>query len=268
MQLVGALGPGIDKHIEVARSDSGSFEVQGVVSTRQDRSLIESALRPLMASRQISVDIHSNEDIRPATDIPTASAQPDSDPAFPLQPILRSALSTHLLPATTVNEETLKLAETAISEGASAHRETWHLLQLSALLLNPTGIRSMNPQDRSLWLTLLRQHQTALAHNLQIIRTTLAPIFVDNPASFAQQEEENQVIRNPEELAAFARHLNDVSERLSTALTENLTVPLDGPPPPPSPQHLQELLQRNEADNRRLGITLGRLAFFDPAKQR
>jgi hypothetical protein len=155
-----------------------------------------------------------------------------------------------------------------MSGGAAAHRQAWHLLQLSALLFQPTDIRAMNSQDRALWLTLLRQHQIALAHNLQIIRTTLAPILKDDPASLVPDEEENQVIHNPEELAAFAHHLNDVSERLSTALTENLAVPLDEPPPQPSPQHLQELLQRTEVNNRRLGLTLDRLSFFDPEQQR
>jgi hypothetical protein len=184
----------------------------------------------------------------------------------PLHGELQAALSAQGLTGRELEARLNQVASNALTHSTRMHRETWIIYQIAANDFSLNEMQLMEPEDRTLWLTLLDSHVRSLGQDLASLTADLAPLFHNEKARSAAIATTIPSPQNVTELRAIAQVLNSTGERLDHFLTADLTLSPSGPPGNHNVSELAELLADLGTQESMLHQTVGRLQMLGQAQ--
>jgi hypothetical protein len=257
-QLNGEFGDFLD----VSRTADGEVEISGVLQSREAVAVVKKEAGPLLASGQLSVNLHSRDEMPPAIQKASvfrlASVPVILDRAkIPMDAELRVAFTDMGLTGEELGARILKAAQDGISHGAQAQRAAFKLHQLVAAELSSDELRHMSAADRATWLELVNRQAKAVKDELVQVSVSLFPSAsnADKAISFAAPPGAAP-IDSPEALGVAAAHLDTDCSRLASLLTNNLAISAAAIPNQPNKSELQDLLSQSGILGARINQTL------------
>ena len=248
--------------LDVSRTADGKVEISGVLQSREAVAVVKQKAGSLLASGQLSVNLHSRDEMPPAIQkasvFPLTSVPVTLDRAkIPMDAELRVAFTDTGLTGEELEARILKAAQDGISHGAQAQRAAFKLHQLVAADLSSDELRHMSAADRATWLELVNREAKAVKEELVQVNVSLFPSAsnTDKAISFAAPPGAAP-IDSPEALGVAAANLDTDCSRLASLLINNLAVSAAAIPNQPNKSELKELLSQSRILGARINQTL------------
>ncbi|GGG86449.1 hypothetical protein GCM10011585_32980 [Edaphobacter dinghuensis] len=264
LQLLNDLGPDIEQVVNVERHPGGAVEVSGVFSTSKEKQDVVRAFRSLQAGDGLFLKLHSSDEPFPSSSKPSSvnpisiEAQTISGTSIPFEEGLRSALSREGVSITDLGPKVVERANAIAGLGAQLHREAWNIAQIASRDFSPDDLRSMNAEDRAIWLALLDRQ-------LWIFRKQLTSLDSEMHGLLPPQALSTQTNSLPlqaadiRELDTAALNLSHDAERLDRLIAAGFTLTSSGPPPGDNPATIAQIIASLDAEEKQLQGTIERL---------
>jgi hypothetical protein len=144
------------------------------------------------------------------------------------------------------------------------HREAWTVSQIAANDFSADELRTMQPEDRTVWLTLLDKHILSLRQEVDSLTADLTPLVPDSTSRVAAAPSTSPPLQSLSELSATAIAMNRDGERLDRLLTAGLTLTAYKRLPHHNVADIAELLADLRIEESTLHATVERLLTTAP----
>jgi RNA polymerase sigma factor (sigma-70 family) len=247
LMLLSNLGPDVEGTVNVERTPNGGTSIDGVFETTAQKVTVARVFAPLGYDHDLVVDLHAADE--PIADrAPRKTIQLESldtiaveNQHIPFDAVLRSTLAESGVPQPELDDRIRVTATSALDHGSRLHREAWTIQQIAAADFTSSELRTMRPEDRMLWLTLLDKHLREFENERSELARVLGPLFhPETSGSFSYPSEQPAPITSIDELRIATQTLNEYGERLDRLLTADLTL---SPSIPPTTNDLDVIAQ-------------------------
>jgi len=211
-----------NEQVALTRSAGGSLRVEGVVESQQRKDEILKALAPVSKNPAVKIEIRT-----------VAEATQRSGPTAPV--IVQEAEET----ANTVaadedlrryfaktdpggpGDELIRAYSSRVVNGA--YRAVFHAIELRKLINRFANVdmRTVTPDARAKWLTMLREHAASFAHENALLRQEIQPVFF---AGSSLRIAEDVSIQSDAELARAVERLHKLALSNSDAIRAALVI--------------------------------------------
>lgn len=191
LRLLNQAGADLGEQVSVARTPGGLLKVQGIVETDRRKAEIVSALAPVTSNPAIEVEIQTvaeavaqQQKSGSTSRTVTARQVEMSDDSIPVAADLRRYFGKGDSQNT---EDVRRFASRVISRSS---RAVSHAAALKRLInqLSAEDLRTLDPEARAKWLTLIRDHARAYQDETARLRQELQPIFFSGAPLDAPQD--------------------------------------------------------------------------------
>lgn len=227
LRLLSQAGADLGEQVSVTRTPDGPLVVQGIVDTDQRKGEILRALSSLDKNPAVQIEITTVAEAlrrRPATgqSNPTTVEKVEaSSTAIPVDAELRRYLSSRGTPANQIDEEISRFARRTMGQSLNAHQHAWALKRL-AERFSVEDLRTLTPDARSKWLSMIHQHAQVLEHELATLRAELNPVFPG--VSATDTGDETPVGSSDQELQQAIARLFELCSRQEQAIRSAFAV--------------------------------------------
>jgi DNA-directed RNA polymerase specialized sigma24 family protein len=265
LQLLNNLGPEVESFVDLDRLPDGSVQIGGVLPTQQQKAAIVHVFQSLHSEGQLKLALHANGEpttprVRPTT-IEVESLEPVTvaGKRIPFDGEIRSALSTQGLSGSALDERITQIASDALEHSARMHREVWTVSQVAASDFSTDELRTMQPQDLMMWMTLLDKHIRSAGQELDSLAADLTPLVRDSSSKATAVPAPSPPLQSLNELSVTAKAINRDGERLDRLLTGGLTLSASKTPTNHNVADIAEILTDLRIEESKLHATLERL---------
>lgn len=183
LRLLSQAGADLGEQVSVTRTPDGPLVVQGIVDTDQRKGEILRGLSSVDKNPAVQIEITTVAEAlrrQPVTgrqSTPTTVERVEaSSTAIPVDAELRRYLSSRGTPANEIDEEISRFARRTMGQSLNALQHAWALKRL-AERFSAEDLRTLTPDARSKWLSMIHQHAQVLEHEIANLRAELNPVF-------------------------------------------------------------------------------------------
>ena len=227
LRLVHQTGADLGDQVSVRRSADGRLEVQGIVETEDRKNEIIQTLAPAADNPAVRIKVEtvaealkqqakSQAPLGPATVERLESA----NSKIPVDAELRRYFSGQGLNGAELDQRVNEFARQIENRSFQLLRQAGALQRLTQRF-SVEQLRTLNPDARSKWLTLLREHAQAVQRELTGIRQELRP-FSDSASTAGSQEFSK--IETDRDLQQAANRLFELCSATDQALRSAFTI--------------------------------------------
>ncbi|WP_158792089.1 RNA polymerase sigma factor [Granulicella sp. L60] len=230
LQLLNSLGPDVERIVNLERRSDGTVELNGVFPTSVEKTSVSRVFQSLKSGNQLKIDLHSSDEPVPSRkkEQPVSMESLESIAVdtrrIPFDDQIRPILAHDGLAETSLEDRIRTLSRDVTFNSAELHREGWSIAQIAGRDFSLGELRSMAPEDKTLWLTLLEKHIHSFNEHLVALRAELAPYGQNRIARLPNSQWSVSLLHNIGELEEAAIILNHDSERLDRLLTTGFTL--------------------------------------------
>ncbi len=189
LRLLHQAGADLDEQTTVTRTPDGRLRITGLVESNERKSEILRTLAPVASNPALNIEIKTVAEAviaaqkqRPASSSsPTVSIQSVEANAntFPAYAELRNRFS---------DEEARAFATRMVGRTREAMRHAWALKRLMSQF-SAEELRTLAPEARAKWLSLIRDHARAFERETASLRQELQPIFSPGSGGYGSGSE-------------------------------------------------------------------------------
>jgi RNA polymerase sigma factor (sigma-70 family) len=185
--LLNGIGADLGQEVIVTRVPGGALKVEAVVSGAQRKAEILRALSPVANDPALKIQIETPEEARRRSlkeqssgeggqQTTVTSESVVADDTIPVQAEVRRYLLTRGVPESQIEVETGRLSNEVLMR---SHRAMLHVWALKSLVsrFSPEDLRTLQPDARAKWLSLVRSHALGYEREAAPLRQELARIF-------------------------------------------------------------------------------------------
>jgi len=211
-----------NEQVALTRSAGGSLRVEGVVDSQARKEEYLRALSPLSTNSAVKIDIRS---VAEATERRTVTANAPVQAAEETNDTV--AVDQELRAYFSKREQAGSVEQAAQSYSSRvvnrAYRALFHAIELKRLIdrFANVDMRTVAPDARAKWLTMLREHATAFAHENAALREEIQPIFFAGTVSHVDQEAS---IQSDADLARAVERLHKLALSNNEAMRSAFTI--------------------------------------------
>jgi DNA-directed RNA polymerase specialized sigma24 family protein len=266
--LLSNLGPAVERSVDLVRTPEGGIALDGVLSTADEKASVTRVFAPLRVGGQLTLALHSAEESsspRPSripVKIESLEAVPVNNQRILFDPELRAGLIAKGTPTQEVDAEIHRIANEVLTRAAQLHRDAWNIHQVAANDFSQSELRSMQPEDKMLWLTLLGKQLTSYGQHLDSLTETIQPLISAEIERPLPPKKTPVALNNVNELGKATKVLNSDSERLDRLLTAGLTLSPSLNSATPQVTDVMQLLATMQTQESLLKGTIERLQTF------
>lgn len=253
--------------LDVTRTEDGKVEISGVLQSKGAVADVKHEAGPLLASGQLSVNLHSRDETpvaaQKASALSMTSLPVTLDHArIPMDAELRAAFTDMGMSGEELESKILAAAQNGISHGTQAKRAAFKLHQIIADDVSPDELRRLSAADRLVWLELLNSQAKIVTQELAEVSFSLSPsTSKTNRTSSSTAPLGADLIASPQDLGVAAAELDTDCSRLSTLLTNNLAISPSAISRPASTNELMGLVSKSRILGARISETLVALSY-------
>jgi RNA polymerase sigma factor (sigma-70 family) len=212
-----------NEQVALTRSAGGSLRVEGVVDSQQRKEEFLKALSPVSANPAVKIDIRT---IAEATQRTTAAgpavrvqeAEETSD-TIAVEKELRAYFSKRSA-AGSIDQAIQSYSSRVVNR---AYRALFHAIELKRLIerFASVDMRTVAPDARAKWLTMLHEHATAFARENAALREEIQPVFFPG---VVLQNNEDALIQSDADLARVVERLHKLALSNNEAIRSAFTI--------------------------------------------
>jgi RNA polymerase sigma factor (sigma-70 family) len=184
LRLLSQAGADLGEQVSVTRAPDGPVVVEGIVDTNDRKAEILRSLQSLSTNPAVRVEVTTVAEAlqrrrAPATgesSSTTVERVEAATVAIPVDADLRRYLTSRGTPANQIDEEISRLARRTMGQSLNVLQHAWALKRLAARF-STEDLRTLSPEARSKWLSMIRQHAQILEHGLASLRGDISAIF-------------------------------------------------------------------------------------------
>lgn len=225
--LLNRIKANLGEQVSLTRTTGGTLRVEALVETESRKKEILHALGPVINNPAVGVEVSTVEEAvkrhqeRSKPSEATVREVEVRNNRIPADPQLRSYFSTRLVGSEAIDEEIRRYANRAMNRSRQA------LLQASALKrlvrrFSSEEIRALEPEARTKWLAMIREHAQAYQREVRALRQELGSVF-DGSSASTEQEAVSEA-----NLARLADRLVQLSYVNDEAVRSAFTISADG----------------------------------------
>src|SRR6266540_3700844 len=228
LRLLNLAGADMGEQINVTRTPEGLLQVQGLTQTEKRKRELLNALAPLAGNPAVRLDIQTLDEA--LANRPKSNLSPDSVTVETTQPSsntiavdkeLRSYLAARHILEAQMDEAVRQFSDRTLRRSLQILKHAAALKTL-AQRFSPEELRTLDPNARTKWLQLIRQHAERLQQESASLRREVSPLF---PGVANQTGGEAVDIQNDADLAHAVQRLfqicseNDRAIRLAFSIS-------------------------------------------------
>ena len=190
--LLNRIKANLGEQVSLTRTTGGLLRVEALVETDSRKEEILHALGPVIKNPAVRVEVTTvaeavkRQQNRSRPSEGTVRDVEVRNNRIPADPQLRSYFSTRLGGSEAIDEEIKRYTNRAMNRSRQA------LLQASALKrlvgrFSPDEIRALEPEARTKWLAMVREHAQAYQREVRTLRQELGSVFGGSSASTEQE---------------------------------------------------------------------------------
>jgi len=224
LQLLNQAGADLGEQVSVTRTPNGLFSVQGIVDTSNRKDEILRALSSVKANPAVKVDVQTVAEALKQTKQARSSEQLTFEQAQPVSNVLsadadlRRYFLAKGISGAGLDAEISRFANRAIVHARAALFRASALKRLTDRF-SPDELRTLDPEARTKWLSMIREHARAFQNETALLRRELEPVFSGSSALGDGPEQiidDASLVRAANRLVGFARASNEAVQSLFT----------------------------------------------------
>ena len=212
-----------NEQVALTRSASGSLRVEGVVDTAERRDEFLRALSPV--SNNPAVSIHIRTVAEAANQKVTSEKQSvrefeETSNTSAVEEELRAYFEKRGLGRDTADESVRSYSSRVVNHG---YRALFHAVELKRLAerFARVDMRTVTPDARSKWLSMMRDHADACARETAALRAELDPVFFSGAGAAVA---EDFAINSDADLTRAIERLHKVTLATNEAISQAFTI--------------------------------------------
>jgi len=230
LSLLSQAGADLDEQANVTRLPDGRLRVGGIVESDKRKEEILRALAPVSHNPAILIEVETvaeamSHRLRQPSPPGAVTVQrvEVTRSAIPAYPDLHRYFSSR---EGRVEEEVIRFATRMVNRSSQALS---HLGALKRLLqqLSPEDLRTLGPEARAKWLSIIRRHARAFEHETERLRQELQPIFFPAPPTEAAPEAFE--VNDDGDLARAVERLSELGAANDRVIRAAFTTSTGGP---------------------------------------
>src|SRR6266508_2575997 len=183
LRLLNLAGADMGEQINVTRTPEGLLQVQGLTQTEKRKRELLNALAPLAGNPAVRLDIQTLDEA--LANRPKSNLSPDSVTVETTQPSsntiavdkeLRSYLAARNILEAQMDEAVRQFSDRTLRRSLQILKHAAALKTL-AQRFSPEELRTLDPNARTKWLQLIRQHAERLQQESASLRREVSPLF-------------------------------------------------------------------------------------------
>ena len=230
LRLLNQAGADMGEQVTVTRTREGLLHVDGVVDNAQRKTEILRALGsvndPALHVQVVTVEeaLKKRQAAVPSSPIAVEGTNPSAN-SIPADAEVRRYFSGRGLSGAQLEEGISGFANQALNRSLKIMQHAWALKRLAARF-SPEELRALDPEARSKWLALIKQHAQALAQQNESLRHELLPVF---PVSGSSDDTgEGIAISNDDDLVLAIERLFEVCSGNDRVVRQAFAITPDG----------------------------------------
>ncbi|HEX6649443.1 MAG TPA: hypothetical protein VF075_07880, partial [Pyrinomonadaceae bacterium] len=211
-----------NEQVALTRSAGGSLRVEGVVETQQRKDEILKALAPVSNNPAVKIEIRTVAEAtkRPgaATPVVVQEAEETANTVAADEDLRRYFAKTD---PGGPGDELIRAYSSRVVNGA--YRAVFHAIELRKLINRFANVdmRTVTPDARAKWLTMLREHAASFARENALLRREIQPVFF---AGSSLRIAEDVSIQSDADLARAVERLHKLALSNSDAIRAALVI--------------------------------------------
>lgn len=210
-----------NEQVTLTRSAGGSLRVEGLVDNEQRKSELLRALAPVSSNPAVAIEIRTIAEALQRTNISGSISVRQTEQTASTVAVdgeLREYFSRREQ-AGDVDEAIRSFSSRAVNR---AYRAVFHAISLQRVVSRFANVdmRTVTPDARAKWLAMVREHASAYAREMALLREELRPIFFAGASSGSLDD---SAIANDADLAVAVERLHKLAlannEAVRTAFT-------------------------------------------------
>jgi hypothetical protein len=211
-----------NEQVTLTRSAGGSLRVEGLVDDEQRKGELLRALAPVNQNPAVTIEIRTIAEALQRTNLsgPVSVRQTEATAnTVAVDGELREYFLQHGQ-AGDVDEAVRSFSSRTVN---NAYRALFHAISLQRVVNRFANVdmRTVTPDARAKWLAMVREHATAYARELAVLREDLRPIFFAGTSSVAIDE---TPIATDADLAAAVEKLHKLALQNNEAVRTAFTI--------------------------------------------
>ena len=211
-----------NEQVTLTRSAGGSLRVEGLVDDEQRKSELLRALAPVSQNPAVTIDIRTIAEALQRTTIsgPVSVRQAEQTAStIAVDAELREYFSRRDQGGN-MDESIRSLSSRVVNR---AYRAVFHAVSLERVVNRFANVdmRTVTPDARAKWLAMVREHASAYAREMAILREELQPIFFAGASSGVVDE---KAIANDADLAVAVDRLHKLALANNDAVRTAFTI--------------------------------------------
>ena len=204
-----------NEQVALTRSAGGSLRVEGVVDTQQRKEEFLKALAPVSDNPAVKIEIRTVAEatarLAPSSPVTVQETEQTAD-TVAAEPELRAYFTS---------DESIRSYSSQMVN--RAYRTLFHAIELRKMINRFANVdmRTVAPDARAKWLTMLREHAAGFARENAVLRQEIHPIFF--PSSALRVEEEVS-IQSDADLARAVDRLHKLALSNNEAVRSAFTI--------------------------------------------
>jgi len=211
-----------NEQVALTRSAGGSLRVEGVVDSQERKQEFLRALSPVSANPAVEIDIRTVAEATQRTTVAGALAVQQTDEtnnAVAVDEELRAYFSKREQ-AASVDRVIQSYSSRVVNR---AYRALFHAIELKRLINRFANVdmRTVAPDARAKWLSMLREHSAAFARENAALRDEIQPIFFQGTVS---KVDEDVLIQSDADLAGVVEQMYKLALSNNEAIRSAFTI--------------------------------------------
>ncbi len=210
LRLLNQAGADMGEQISVTHTTDGRLSVEGLAETPKRKQELLDALSALRSNPAVKIDIQTLDEAlarqpkgqNSSGSISIETSQPSSN-TLPIDKELRQYFAARNVSEAQSDEAINQFASRAIRRSLQIVKHA-RALKMLAERFSPEELQTLDPDAKSKWLLLIKQHAQALQQESAAMRREIGPLF---PFASSQSASESAVIKSDADLARAAEHL-------------------------------------------------------------
>jgi hypothetical protein len=212
-----------NEQVALTRSAGGSLRVEGVVDSQQRKEEFLRVLSPVSANPAVKIEIRTVAEATQRTTVaaPVVQAQEaeETSDTIAVEKELRAYFSKRSA-AGSIDQAVQSYSSRVVNRG---YRALFHVIELKRLIERFANVdmRTVAPDARAKWLTMLHEHATAFARENSALREEIQPVFFPE---VVLQGNEDALIQSDADLARVVERLHKLALSNNEAIRSAFTI--------------------------------------------
>ena len=212
-----------NEQVALTRSAGGSLRVEGVVDSQARKEEFLRALSPVSANPAVKIDIRTITEATQRTPLagPAVRVQEaeETSDTVAVEKELRAYFSKRST-AESVDQAVQSYSARVVNR---AYRTLFHIIELKRLVERFANVdmRTVAPDARAKWLTMLHDHAAAFASENAALREEIQPVFFPG---VVLQDNEDALIQSDADLARVVERLHKLALSNNEAIRSAFTI--------------------------------------------